>query len=84
MALDIQQTRSFREDRCVDYKTLELEDGLFAASQSTLGEWCEIKGIIAEKHTKYRVLWVGIDPQTGLPWKPEWVCAVRNRALLCV
>jgi hypothetical protein len=42
-------------------------------SSSQLGEWFEIKEIIAEKPTRYRVLWKGIDPTTGEPWKPEWV-----------
>jgi hypothetical protein len=50
------------------------EDDL-ASTQSTEGDWYEIESIIGEKATRYRVRWKGIDPQTGLPWKPEWVRA---------
>ncbi|KAF8252992.1 hypothetical protein K440DRAFT_273282 [Wilcoxina mikolae CBS 423.85] len=41
------------------------------STQSSQGDWYEIESIIGEKATRYRVRWKGLDPQTGLPWKPE-------------
>lgn len=38
------------------------------------GTWYEIKEIVAEKRTSYRIAWAGEDPATGQPWKREWVC----------
>jgi hypothetical protein len=49
---------------------------------SQQGEWFEILEIIAEKPTRYRVLWKGTDPATGEAWKPEWVCFPRS-SLFC-
>lgn len=48
------------------------QEGL--SPQHSEGTWYEIKEIIAESKTKYRVVWVGEDPTTRQPWEPEWVC----------
>lgn len=37
------------------------------------GTWFEIKEIVAEGRTSYRIAWAGEDPATGQPWKREWV-----------
>ncbi|KAF8540320.1 hypothetical protein BDD12DRAFT_880582 [Trichophaea hybrida] len=48
-------------------------DNDLVSTQSSQGDWYEIESIIGEKATRYRVRWKGLNPQTGLPWKPEWV-----------
>lgn len=42
------------------------------------GTWFEIKEIVAEKPTSYRIAWAGEDPATGQPWKHEWVCVAHQ------
>lgn len=34
--------------------------------------WSVIE-ILAENKKQYKVLWEGVDPATGEPWKPSWV-----------
>ena len=33
----------------------------------------EVLCILAESRNKYQVQWAGIDPETGEPWKPDWI-----------
>ncbi|KAI9455970.1 hypothetical protein HD554DRAFT_2030685 [Boletus coccyginus] len=33
----------------------------------------EVKEIIAESGSEYKVDWAGADPGTGKPWEPSWV-----------
>lgn len=51
-------------------------EALIQSSQSSSGDtWWIIDEIIAEKATRYKVIWAGYDPQTGEPWEPSWVRA---------
>ena len=35
-------------------------------------KWWAAERIIAEKGNKFRIEWVGTNPQTGEPWEPTW------------
>jgi hypothetical protein len=40
--------------------------------------------IVAQKGKKYKIEWKGVDPTTGKPYKPTWVCvSEKNVWLMC-
>lgn len=66
--------RKERKSCCINPQAQTLQPPEKPSPQNSEEEvWCEIKEIIAENKTKYRIVWAGEDPATGQPWKPEWV-----------
>ncbi|KAL7275782.1 hypothetical protein RUND412_001261 [Rhizina undulata] len=64
------QLRTRNKHPIVDISSQGKPDSTAESSQGEV--WCQIKEIIGERRSRYRIVWEGIDPETGLPWKPEW------------